>query len=154
MKATGIFKNFVINAVNCLMMTLTLGTLNVVRGGSFPPLSANIVSYLFSYCVINLITTFIPGEKAGVAFAKAIGAKEGTFGFDVAVCAILNTVNTIFILPTMTWFVNCFCNGQPASTILPTFLSNVPFAWVATFIPPLIIGNAAGKWAEKFVKQS
>ena len=154
MKAISIFKNFVINALNCLMMTLTLGTLAVVRGGSFPPLSANIVSYLFSYCVINLITTFIPGEKAGVAFAKAIGAKEGSLGFGLAVNTIVNTINTLFILPTMTWFVSCFLNGEPASVILPTFLTNVPYAWVATFIPPMLFGDAAGRWAEKFVKQA
>ena len=150
-EAVRIFKNLAINAVNCLMITLVMGALNVIRGGSFPPLATNIVGYLFSFAVINLITTFIRGDLLGEALCRKVNAQPGSTAFNLLINAVINTVNTCFILPTMTWLNACFLGGAPTSAILPGVLQNFPYAWIATFIGPVLLGDKFGVWAEKFV---
>ena len=86
-------KSLLMNLPVSLTMTFVAQWVNIRQGhmAHFDWGSAA-VSFCFSYFIAFLIAYLIPTERWGFAFAEKCGAKKGTWGFDILVNLVVNTI--------------------------------------------------------------
>ena len=148
-----VIKSMLMNLPVSLTMSFVAQLVNILHGhmehfewGSMA------VSFCFSYAIAFLIAYFIPADRWGFAFAEKCGAKKGTWGFDILVNLIVNTVFCVIMTLVMHWFTACLLGGLPLSTIPGGFLEMIGPVWISCFMVSLLTQRPALHLAKKITE--